>query len=63
MTQSYIGPLWTMGIELTGSAVVLGLQAALGTWRWRDAAYLVITALLLALVSFQVLFVIGLSLV
>jgi peptidoglycan/LPS O-acetylase OafA/YrhL len=60
--DSYIGPLWTMQIELAGSALVLGLQAVIGAWRWRDAAYLIIASVLLALNSFQALFVIGLLL-
>lgn len=57
--RTYIGPLWTMSIELYGSFLVLGALAVFGPWRWRVAALAGLAGVLLLLQSMMALFVLG----
>ena len=60
--ESYIPPLWTMSVELVGSAVVIALLAVFGRVAWRAWAYAAVMIVLLALGSFYSLFVAGILL-
>lgn len=57
---TFIGPLWTMPIELAGSFIVFGLLAALGNFRHRLILFGIVFAVLFAMRSFYCLFVAGL---
>ena len=60
--DSYIPPLWTMSIELIGSAMVIALLALCGRAAWRRWAYAALTLVLAAFASFYTLFVAGMLL-
>ena len=60
--RAYILPLWTMPIELAGSALVFGLLAVFGRWSWRVWMYGMLFAGLLLFNSVYGLFVGGLIL-
>jgi peptidoglycan/LPS O-acetylase OafA/YrhL len=57
--ESYIPPLWTMSIELIGSALVIGLVAIFGRRSWRIWLYAAVTIVLMAFDSFYSLFMAG----
>jgi peptidoglycan/LPS O-acetylase OafA/YrhL len=57
--RTYIGPLWTMSIELYGSFLILGALAVFGWCRWRVVALAVLAGALLLLQSMMALFVLG----
>lgn len=57
--RTYIGPLWTMSIELFGSFVVLATLAICGSLRWRIVLFSALAGVLLAYESMMALFVIG----
>lgn len=57
--ETFAAPLWTMGIELMGSFVVLGGLFLLGRTRWRWAAYGVAFVGFWVANSFYTLFVAG----
>ena len=60
--DSYVPPLWTMSIELIGSALVIALLAVCGRAAWRLWIYVVLTGVLAAVASFYALFVAGILL-
>jgi peptidoglycan/LPS O-acetylase OafA/YrhL len=60
--ESYIPPLWTMSLELIGSAVVIGLLAVLGRVRWRLWVYAPLMVGLMVTNSLYCLFVAGILL-
>jgi peptidoglycan/LPS O-acetylase OafA/YrhL len=62
LVDSYIPPLWTMSIELMGSAVVIGLVAAFGRLEWRVWVYVSAMIALMALNSLYGLFIAGMIL-
>ena len=60
--DSYIPPLWTMSIELIGSAAVIALLAIFGRAKWRLWVYTPVMLVLMAFDSFYGLFVAGILL-
>jgi len=60
--DSYIPPLWTMSVELIGSAVVISLLAMVGTFRWRLWIYAALMLALMTVDSLYSLFVAGIML-
>jgi peptidoglycan/LPS O-acetylase OafA/YrhL len=60
--ESYIPPLWTMSVELIGSAAVIALLAVFGRVTWRIWVYAAVMIVLMALDSFYSLFVAGIIL-
>src|SRR5262249_30069693 len=60
--DSYIPPLWTMSIELIGSALVIALLAIFGHVKWRLWIYMPLMLALMAFDSFYSLFVAGILL-
>jgi peptidoglycan/LPS O-acetylase OafA/YrhL len=61
-TDTYIGQLWTMPIELKGSFLVLGLLLLVGERRWRWLIYAALLGGFLAADSFYCLFIAGICL-
>lgn len=59
LLDSYIPPLWTMSIELIGSAAVIALLAIFGRVKWRLWVYTPVMLVLMAFDSFYALFVAG----
>ncbi len=60
VATTFIGPLWTMQVELFGSFLVFGLLAVLGRFRHRVIVFALLFVVLLAARSFYCLFVAGL---
>jgi peptidoglycan/LPS O-acetylase OafA/YrhL len=60
--ESYIPPLWTMSVELIGSAVVIALLAIFGRVEWRLWIYTAVMITLMLLGSLYGLFVAGILL-
>lgn len=56
---TYIGPLWTMSLELMGSILVLGTIAVLGPFRWRVLFLAIVAGVLIISESMMALFVVG----
>jgi len=59
---AYIAPLWTMGVELIGSFVVLAIQFVTGRSAWRWIAYIVALQYFYGTGSYNALFVVGMAL-
>lgn len=59
---TYIGPLWTMSIELFGSFVAIGIVLVVGRLKFRQPILIVICAALFLYGSMNFLFVFGVAL-